>query len=237
MGGSDPSNQEWLRRSTFGGWNRFGEQLAKEVRRLLSNNETRRRCLDSFGSPNDDLLNSLTNKNLFAILKEVKDKRDRWKGHGGIVGDQESKRRRTLLQSDLSNVMQLIADSYNSTQLIQPDNAQIKEGIFHWQVKLLMGANPIFRKIGVQTTGPMETGKLYLLNVDQYKPIKLLPFFRLMESPRTQQNALYFYNRVEGADVRWVSYHFDTEAEIYSRDDEVVSALSLLNPSDNRSRD
>ena len=125
----------------------------------------------------------------------------------------------------------LISDNYNTAQLIQPDSAQVREGIFHWQVSLLMGANPTFRKIKVRTSGPMETGKLHLLNVGQYKPIELLPFFRLMESPRTHQNACYFYNRIDGADVRWVSYHFDSEAEILSQDEEVISALSLLDPS------
>jgi hypothetical protein len=233
--GSVSGEPEWFKRSTFGGWNRLGEQLAKEIRRLLSSNETRQQCLDTFGSPDETLLDTLTNKKLFAILKEVKDNRDNWKGHSGIVGDQESQRRHTLLQSNLSNAMRLIADSYTTTQLIQPDSAQFRQGIFHYQVKLLMGANPIFKKIKVVTNGPMEMGKLHLLNLGQYKPIELLPFFRLMESPKTHQNALYFYNRVDGTKIRWVSYHFDPEAEAFTQDEEVTSALSLLSPGSNRS--
>jgi hypothetical protein len=198
-------------------------------------NETRQQCLDSFGSPDEVLLDALTNKRLWVILKDVKDKRDRWKGHGGILGDQESERRHTLLRSHLSDARQLIADSYTYTQLIQPDTTQVREGIFHWQVSLLMGSNPIFKKIKVRTTTPMETGEIHLLNVGQYKPLQLLPFFRLMESPKTHQNACYFYNRIDGAEVRWVSYHFDPEAETFTQDAEVMSALSLLSPSANQS--
>jgi hypothetical protein len=83
----------------------------------------------------------------------------------------------------------------------------------------------------VETLSPMDKQKLYLLHQNQYQPIELLPFFRLMESPKTQQNACYFYNRLgEGEDVRWVSYHFNREAELFRPDNELRSALSLLEP-------
>jgi hypothetical protein len=49
-----------------------------------------------------------------------------------------------------------------------------------------------------------------------------------MESPTTEQNACYFYNRVERDGVRWISYHFENESEIVKPDDEVLQALSLL---------
>lgn len=226
--GSDYDNQEWFKLSTFGGWNRMGERLAKEVRRLLSDKEMRDRSLDLFGNPEPTLLDSLIDKKLFAVLREVKDKRDRWKGHSGIVGSQESTRRLAILESDLSRISQLIADSYTTTRVIGPTTSRFKSGIHYYQAKLLMGTRSIFRNINVQTYVPMEEGKLYLLNADQYKPVELLPFFRLMESPKTQQTACYFYNRLDGEDVRWVSYHFDSEAEIVRPDEELVSALSLL---------
>jgi hypothetical protein len=52
-----------------------------------------------------------------------------------------------------------------------------------------------------------------------------------MESPKTQANAVYFYNRMQGNEVRWVSYHFDKESEIIRPDSAVNSAVKLLLPS------
>ena len=49
-----------------------------------------------------------------------------------------------------------------------------------------------------------------------------------MPSPKTQENAIYFYNRMKGDEVRWISYHFDKESEIISPDSEVTSAIKLL---------
>ncbi len=72
----------------------------------------------------------------------------------------------------------------------------------------------MFKQSSAKTLVPMDTQKLYLLHENQNQPVELLPFFKLMESSKTQQNALYFYSRVEGDEVNWVSYHFVPEAEM-----------------------
>ncbi len=51
-----------------------------------------------------------------------------------------------------------------------------------------------------------------------------------MPSPKTQANAIYFYNRMNGKDVRWVSYHFEQESEIIAPDSGIDSAIILLQP-------
>ena len=80
----------------------------------------------------------------------------------------------------------------------------------------------------METLTPMDKNGIYLLSEGQQRPLKLLPFMRMMESPKTEQNACYFYNRVEKDRVRWISYHFEAEPEITRPDDEVLKALSLL---------
>ncbi len=80
----------------------------------------------------------------------------------------------------------------------------------------------------------MDKRQLYLLHNNEQKPVDLLPFIRFMSSPETQQNACYFYNRIkQNNEVRWVSYHFDSDAEIVSLDNEVISAISLLRTANN----
>jgi hypothetical protein len=58
--------------------------------------------------------------------------------------------------------------------------------------------------------------------------MKLLPFFRLIVHPETGEPAWYFYNRIEGRRVRWISYHYEAESECEEEDEEVYEMLRDL---------
>lgn len=81
-----------------------------------------------------------------------------------------------------------------------------------------MGTRQPFKQSLVETTIPLDNQKLYLRHGNNLEPMELLPFVRMMPSPSTQQNACYFYNKVDGENVRWVSYHFDRESDIRLHD-------------------
>ena len=70
-----------------------------------------------------------------------------------------------------------------------------------------------------------------MLNDANLRALEPVSFIRVT-SGRTGQDACYFYNRVEGADVRWVSYHFHQEPELLLPDDDVVELLATLAGSD-----
>ena len=230
---NDPKYKDWINTSNFMGWTILSERLAKETRTLLSTKDERERCLDLFGRPDSDFLEMLTNRKIFRVLREVAEYRNKWKGHSGIISSKELDRRLELLESSLSEVRKVISDRYSTVLLLLPESNKHSEGIFHYQVKALMGINTTFKKESVKTLTPMDDQELYLIHDDQLKPIKLLPFIRLMESPKTQQNACYFYNRLYKEGVRWVSYHFESEAEIVRPDDEIMSTLLLLRSAEN----
>ena len=230
---NNPKYRDWINTSTFGGWNVFGERLAKETRTLLSSKDKRERCLDLFGRPDSDFLEMLINKKIFRVLREVAEYRNHWKGHSGITSSEELDRRLELLESSLSDVRQVISDRYSTVSLLSPESSEYSEGIFYYQVKALMGTRTTFKKESVKTLTPMDKQELYLIHDNQLKPIKLLPFIRLMESPKTQQNACYFYNRLNKEGVRWVSYHFESEADVIRPDDEIMSTLLLLRSAEN----
>ena len=137
------------------------------------------------------------------------------------------------MESSLSDVRQVISDRYSTVLLLSPESSEYSEGIYYYQTKALMGTRTIFKKESVKTLTPMDKQKLYLIHDNQLKPIELLPFIRLMESPKTQQNACYFYNRLNKEGVRWISYHFESEADIIRPDDELRSTLLLLRPAEN----
>ncbi len=225
----EPKYERWFARSTFGGWNRLCERLAKTTRTLLSNKETRNKCLEIFGHPEADFLDMLTSKKLYALLRAVEEKRNNWKGHSGIVSAETVQKQVRLLEEHLSEVREIIADRYDTSWVLSPGKCEFDAGIYRYDAKQIKGPTTPFVGTNVDVLVPMEASKLYMLHQNQHQPVQLLPFFRLMESPNTQQNACYFYNRLSGAeDVRWVSYHFSTEAEVYRPDQELRSALALL---------
>ena len=235
----DPESKykDWVLKSTFGGWINLSQKLAKVTRRLKEDKTKQQRLLELFGKPDHDFLEMLTNKKLFIELDEINKHRNEWKGHGGAANSKEYKRRLTLLESSLTKVRQVIMERWETALLLLPGIAKYSGGIFDYQVKALVGTRTPFKKIMVKTLVAMEDEKLYLLHANQQRPVELLPFIRLIGSPETEPNACYFYNRQDKDRVRWVSYHFDSNPEVYSPATEVMSAISLICPPDDSTRE
>jgi len=228
----EPEYQDWFIKASFGSWNLMGRRMAKAIRTLRSDREQRERCFDLFGDPETEFLDMLTDKNLFAVLDRVKVNRDSWKGHGGIESEQEARKRLTVLEASLNEIIQLLLEGYANTLLLSPRTIVLRGGIFKHKAQALMGTRTPFREVSVETRIPMDEQKLYLLHSGKYKPVEIVPLFRIEHSPEIAQNACYFYNRLEGENARWVSYHFEGEPEFYSPGDDVEATLSLLRPQD-----
>jgi hypothetical protein len=107
-----------------------------------------------------------------------------------------------------------------------------EENLFETTCKILKGTRSKFKQEEIRTSQKLASGKLYLLPENQFTPIELLPFVQMREAPLTQQNACYFYNRIEGEKVRLVSYHYDKEEEVFIERESMASFIQLLNPSD-----
>lgn len=75
---------------------------------------------------------------------------------------------------------------------------------------------------------PLDTGRLYLLNLGALKALELVPLIRVLTGQKTGEDACYFYSRTEANRVRWVSYHFQAEPELLQDDPDVVEFLSAL---------
>ena len=207
----------------------MGRKLSKTIRKLLDNSNDRIRCLDAFGNPDEEFLKILTNKTLFSVLDEVSSYRNLWKGHGGIAGQQKNKERLLQLEKNLSDIYGVISYRFDTCDLLSPEDSTLTAGVRYHNVKLLKGNKTPFEKKEIKTIVEMDTSKLYILHENQLKPIMLLPLICMRGSPETQKNACYFYNRMVGNDVRWVSYHFDKESDITEIDKEGVKlALNLI---------
>jgi hypothetical protein len=215
-------------RSSFGDWVIIGERIAKQTRRLMDSKESKEQILDLFGRPHDQFIKMITNKAIFASLREASILRNNWVGHAGVVSKKTWNERLHQAEDILAPIRRMVADSFSNMPLISPKLGEFDKGVFQTNVELIMGTRSVFKKSVVNTLVPMEKGGLYLLATEQRNPVKLLPLVKMMESPKTEQNACYFYNRIEKDGVRWISYHFESESEIIKPDSEVLKALSLI---------
>jgi hypothetical protein len=175
-------------------------------------------------------VSELSEKSLYEILEEVKTYRNQWMGHGGLASDEEWTKRRTLLEEKLASVRTAMKDLYSDVLFVLPEACKYDEGIYHYTVKLLRGSSQIFNRIQLDTLLPMSEGQVYMLQTGHLRPLKLLPFVRIMESPGAEQNACYFYSRFEDGKARYVSYHFRPRGEIDRTDQGIEAALALLMP-------
>ena len=80
-------------------------------------------------------------------------------------------------------------------------------------MNLLQGANTPFRKETRQLSEPPKRNTLYLLDKDRDSAVELLPLVKISSSPKEAANACYFYNRKQPSGIRYVSYHFEKEAD------------------------
>jgi hypothetical protein len=117
--------------------------------------------------------------------------------------------------------------SFVTWTLLKP-GPMIRSGkIFDLTATILKGTNSVFRRQQLKQTEALDTARLYMLNDASLRALELVPFIRVIAG-NTGQDACYFYNRVEEAEVRWVSYHFHADPELLLPDEDVIELLATL---------
>jgi 3-methyladenine DNA glycosylase Tag len=223
--GKEGKFQNWYLRATFGNWNNLTSNLSKAIRKFLFDNEKKEYCKNLFGNPSDAFLSMITSKGIVNVLFEVAILRNKWKAHGGITSEVENNQRVLSLQKQLNELRKYIADAFDETTMLSPTTCSFEDGIFTFNAKQLIGARTPFNEITIKSLIPLDRKKLYLSNSQQTKPLELLPFIKFIEAT----DAIYFYTSIESKDVRWVSYHFDKEAELKQpADDDLFKAFEFL---------
>ena len=71
----------------------------------------------------------------------------------------------------------------------------------------------------------MDSNELYLYYVTTRHPLQLLHYVRMLPAPESEEIACYFYNRVEKGGVRFVSFHYEKEAEQTLPDPAIVKVI------------
>ncbi|RKD71371.1 type I restriction-modification system DNA methylase subunit [Sinobaca qinghaiensis] len=207
--------------STFGSWINIGEQLAKKTRRLMSDKNDKVRCLRMFKHKRSNLIDVFTDKKIYHVLNRTKQYRNDWKGHGGIEGMRETPKRLELLQSELIKIRDIIGDVFEDYTFIKPGEGHFEDGLYKCKCSQIMGTRSTFKERLVKVSMGLDVRELYLIENENFEALKFLPFIKLMSSPATEENACYFYNRIDGDSVRMVSYYFEKEADINIQEDNI----------------
>ena len=220
---NDNQYDDWIKKATFGGWNNLTANLLKSVRTLINTNDKDEKDIffDLLGKPSSEFLNLITSKKIIPILDNVREYRNDWKGHGGVAGEQENINRLTLLEKELNSLRQVIQGAFDDCRLISATTGDYKNGIHNYKAKELVGNKTPFNEIKVISLKPLDKDKLYFVHQNHNEPIELLPFIKFNQ----ESKACYFYNSIKTTNVRWISFHFEQESELYEAVDEKFEEL------------
>lgn len=220
-----------LDHASFGSWQQIGARLAKQFRAQLndgSNEGGRQAIRAAFRTRNDRALSMLFDGSLFNLLGEANHLRNTWLGHSGFVDDRAAEHRLATLTGHLTRYRELAADHWLSLPLFQPRTMKFVDGHFSTTADCLMGSRTPFRSETIATSVPLEDGRLHILAQGEDTALALLPLVRMMTSPTSAQNACYFYSRQDGSEVRFVAYHFTSEADVVGPFQDATAAIGRL---------
>ena len=216
--------KERFEKSGFGTWVELSAFISKRLRELWSQVQTsgldlgqsgRARCEAAFGSCSSEVIESLLSKNLHNVLHDVNIFRNDFDGHYGALGEATATNFLAQLRSYLSDVKSSFGQAWECYQLLLPTNRSEWTGQYHEvRVNLLQGPNTPFKKEIRKLTKPLKRETLYFLNKDSAEAVELLPLLKISSAPKDADNACYFYNRRQSDGARYVSYHFEKQADI-----------------------
>jgi predicted transport protein len=216
-------------RTTFGTWKLVVEYFGKRTRELLfGDKDERALCANIFFDQTLALPKALSQIELAEIIAATNKMRNSWKGHGGMVGQEEARLRNDQLIEKVQNLREVLADTWAETQLICALYCQPRGGVFLNEVAILMGSNPEFLKETRSLTNWLDVERLYLAKKSSDGALKLVPLVRVGSTPKSTKTACYFFNRLERDGARFISYHCFDQSELRGQFDEVTDIVKFL---------
>ncbi|QEY51386.1 DNA methyltransferase family protein [Legionella longbeachae] len=235
---SEPLKQELrdknfnLEIATFGTWLTILERLVKQSRKLLNENETSTLIKRSYCIEDTNLLNEFFGKKIISILKETINLRNSYSGHGGIISEKQAIEIHNKLKTKLVELRESMTGIWDNYKLIIPENSRYDSNYFVYNARNITGSKTPFGRIELMSLKPMQDGKLHIYSKETNTPFELLPFIRVVPSPKTELDACYFYNRMEKRGneklPRFISYHFEVDSEQYLQSEKISQFLNKI---------
>jgi hypothetical protein len=211
--------------ASFGTWTTLGSRIAGTTRELLSDTDHRKALLEGFRLSTPTLLAGLSSKDLWKTLDSARTERNREKAHGSLESDARDLAQLQRLEDLLDAYRRATAETFDGVLLFRPGGGELVRGIYHYaSATMLMGANPIFTEQPRRSHLGLEANEVYLAeDVDVISgALQLAPFVRFMSGPKSEQNACWFYSRIERGKPVFISHHY--AADPVPQDDDVLLA-------------
>jgi serine/threonine protein kinase len=227
---TDPNNPNPVnfRQASFGLWVNLHRRLSNTTHRMLSaGTQSSSRCYNLFAATDHDLVDAVTSRDLSKALAAANQIRNAW-SHRGVASIQEYAQRLRELEDLLASTQARLATAFEAWDLLKPGAGMFSDGMFDYTITVLTGTNPAFRKEQTQTHQPLDLTKLYLMNRGRKTALELVPLLRMMAGHKTEEEACYFYSRLQSEGVRWISYHFHAEPEIVLADERTARFIAEL---------
>ena len=170
---------------------------------------------------------SLCNNDVCNILQNASSYRNSWRGHSGITGEYVYSDHVRILKDELTHFQQYVKDVYENIQLIRPVEIKYKNSKFINTIELLVGSNSMFKK-DTLIGEALDEDKLYIRMLDTNEVFELPPLVLLKNTPPTVKNACYFYNRVDGGNSKYISYHFEGQSDDYEHGETAYSLIKRV---------
>ena len=213
--------------ATFGLWSCVAGTLRKRMEDLSKSDPDR--LGNMFASSSKDVAEMLLDTRLVQVLQTANSIRN-GKAHGGALGPAEVKRTHDELLDLVQTCRSVMGRTWQRYELVQPGACRFSGGVWVYSVRRIMGVRTPFVAAQCKVVAGMDDRFLHLLDAEGDRSLALLPFVRIMPSPKTEENACYFYNRRESGVQRFVSYHFEAEAEVREFFADTQAALEELKP-------
>jgi hypothetical protein len=225
-----------FQRASFGTWKVVVEYLGKQMRGLLSESgknpedaqNDRAICKDLFADLPLALIEALSCKGVAEIISTTCNMRNKWRGHGGVVGQEEARVRNEQLIGEVQKLRDAIADAWVETQLIRVLKCYPRPGMFENEVAILMGSHNDFLPEMRTTSTCLYLERLYLSQRSSGRALEILPLIQLGPSPQSAKNACYFFSRLDREGACFVSYHFADQPERKGLFKEAIETIAFL---------
>jgi hypothetical protein len=215
--------------TTFGLWVTVFGFIAKSIRINLNKKEEEELVMDLYGVQDFKLMSKFIDKGLVTLFTEANFIRNKYMGHTGAMSESIAANIHLNLRELLSKFRELSIGIWDYYQIVIPDTFRKKDGQLFCKIRNIMGTRTPFVKNEIITNSCLEEDKLHLYSINTQRAIELLPFIKIMPSPKTEDDACYFYNKLNASgEARFISYHYEGDPDISIRSESVNNAIDKI---------
>ena len=225
LAGTDP---KFFSHASFGSWVRVGEMISGRLNKLYKNPATREIVLSCFCN-DEKLLSILCDKAIYAVLSNVSQWRNLWKGHSGVTSVAMYESHISQLSNQLRELRVCLKDLFERLLLFRAGSMQVVDNDeFEVQADILMGAYSIFKRDKIILSHPPRTGRIYLAFCNAKMAIDMFPVIIFDSSPQEEKGACYFYSRTAEGKTEYVSYYYENKPNLEGDNDIVLHSITEI---------